>query len=72
MVVEVEKPLGAFWLDWLYEKLSIFGLEESETAIQEFFDHLKIVILSPNSSIFIVFTITVKLYFTTWNFILRR
>ena len=41
MVVEVEKPLGAFWLDWLYEKLSIFGLEESETAIQEFFDYVK-------------------------------
>ena len=47
MAVEVEKPLGAFWLDWLYEKLSIFGLEESETAIQEFLDILKIVIISP-------------------------
>ena len=65
MVVEVEKPLGAFWLDWLYEKLSIFGLEEPETAIQGFFGNLKIVILSPNTSIFIVFTINVKLYFTS-------
>ena len=55
MAVEVEKPLGAFWLDWLYEKLSIFGLEESETAIQEFLDNL--------IQFFIVFTNT-TLYFT--------